>query len=959
MSLLNSFGAQAAIPSALRERAQEHLDQLAQQVPETLEQLAAGPLVEPFLVTLMTSEYFAHTIQRQPHFLAQLLERGWVASPRLDENWLSLKVLPGATETENLSALRQQRHLHMLRILWRENGGIATLDDTLSDLSMLAAQQIASAEGMSRAALVMRFGEPDNDRLCVLAMGKLGGGELNLSSDVDLVFVHGQDGESQGERQTSNAEFFARQVRGLVDLLSRNTADGFCYRTDTRLRPFGQSGRPVVSLNGLEHYLLVHGREWERYAYIKARALTGCDDQHQELQDILRPFVYRRYLDFGVFESLRDMKAMIEREVRSKELQHNIKRGAGGIREIEFIVQTLQLVYGGKRFGLQQTGFYAALNALVTENCLPQQTASELRDDYDLLRRVENGVQGIRDQQVHSLPLDSLDQQRLVLLMRANSWPELAARIERARERVHTYFNDISAVVPATTTAQSVGLSNATTAASADTPTKVQAASEAEPWYLHSFSNALQPLAALAAGGLRDRLETYGRARLDALMPVVIKELEGMSDATAATTRLVTLIEAIGRRSAYFSLLTENPHVLHRVINICASSAELASRLARTPVLLDSLVDPRGSSMGLTAEGLRERFAHHVSTLDRLDEELGLLAVRDFRQSAMFDVAVADMERHLPVMKISDRLTDIAQLILTEAWRQSSAQMEQRFGQPRRADNGELARFAVLGYGKLGGLELSYSSDLDLVFLYDDGGAGQTDGEKSVDNALYFARLAQRLIHILTVPTAMGAAYEVDMRLRPSGKSGLLISRFDAFIEYQRERAWTWEHQALLRARAVAGNHELMQDFEKFRVDLIASRRETRELADAVFTMRQKMRAHLDQSDEQQFNLKHGLGGLVDIEFLVQFLVLAGAADNPELARWSDNVRQLEALATCNCLSSEEAERLTQIYLSYRQKLHEHALTGAGAMVSNGLFGAERAWVAELYQRKMAPPEGL
>ncbi len=929
---------QLSLPPDVEAVAADYLAQFADEHPESLGRVMAAGFAPSFIRTLATSDYFAQTVLRRPDIIDALIE----GSPGPLTHELTGTVGPVSVDGQNLDAmlasLRAYRHQQMARILWRTNGGLCSVESTLTDLSSLANGLVREAVSASHQQVSALYGEPGGDsgpdQLCVLAMGKLGGGELNMSSDIDVIMTHSESGETDGRRRVSNTEFFTRQTKVFSDLLARLTPDGFCYRVDTRLRPFGKSGQPCVNLAALEHYLAVHGREWERYAYIKQRALSGSPSQQADVTRLLKPFVYRKYLDYGVFKELRSMKSLIDDEVRLRELQNNIKRGPGGIRELEFIVQTMQIVFGGKYPVLQTPSFFTALNRLSELNYLPADAARSIHDDYCFLRRIENGVQGFRDQQTHDLPSSVLDQQRLSVLMGLDSTDQLLEQLAAVRERVQSQFDELSVMA---SDDQSPDLT------STQTFRKV------------SENEALASLNTLKT--LRERLETTGRERLDALMPRVVERLSEADDAEELAPRLTRLLSGIGRRSAYFSLLLENPAVLDRVITICRNSPDLASQLSVSPVLLDTLVDPRGSSVALDRQGLAARLDAQLDGADSDDEERQLIALREFRKASMFDVAVADMEHQLPLMKISDRLTDIAELVLERALEMAKAQLQDRHGTPRRDDgNGEPAQFVIIGYGKLGGIELGYGSDLDLVFLFDDGGEGCTDGEKSVDNAQYFSKLSRRLIQILTVPTRAGTLYEIDMRLRPSGRSGLLVSRLGAYETYQREQAWTWEHQALIRARAVAGDPGLRADYEELRRALLQQPREHKKLAHDVAYMRGKMKAGLNRSTETTFDLKQGDGGLVDLEFLVQFLVLAHSSDVPSLAAFSDNVRQLEAIEAAGLLEEVTAGSLRSAYVALRGKMHEHALAGKSVLVDQGEFVEERALIyGQLEKHALAP----
>lgn len=883
------------------------------------------------------SPYVGEVFERYPSLLPELVDSGRIG--RAPENG-ELKrtfaegVESAGSEAEFMRWLRVERHSELARIVWRDVTHVASCAETLSDLSALADAAIGAAVEYARAELVAKHGTPRDTNgeeagFAVLGMGKLGGRELNFSSDVDLVFVYSDQGESDGGRPKSNEEFFRALAQRVVALLDRKTADGFVYRVDTRLRPFGDAGPLAVSVSALETYLTQHGRDWERYAYVKARVINDWDGAESLYEDVLRPFVYRRYLDYGVFDSLRDMKAMIEAEVRRKEFRDNVKLGRGGIREIEFIVQTLQLVRGGSVAELRGRELLPALGKLVRPGGLPPDVADNLRDSYIFLRQYENRLQAINDRQTHDVPDDEANRARLTLAMGYPDWESLSTALADHRHLVSTSFHDI---VLAGTDEQEAIEPNAKLirAWAAGAPDDSVAELLSELGYTDP-EEPLQKLKAFRDSGFYLRLDEPGRQRLDTLMPAIVTLAGSESEPVDALTGALTIVESIGRRTAYFALLNENPEALKRLVNLCAKSGFLVRQVATHPLLLDELLDHR---IFLDAPG-HQTFADDLAA--RLlaaaidDAEVRRAALRNFQQAAVFRVAVADLSGTLPLMKVSDRLTDVAELVLAAALELAWYELTERHGEPRCLDDGSerVARFIVVAYGKLGGLELGYGSDLDIVFLHDSNGERQqTNGEKTLDNATFFVRLAQRIIHILTMATASGGLYEVDTRLRPNGKSGLLVSGLAAFECYQQQDAWTWEHQALLRGRAVAGDAGLRASFENVRISTLTGcvRRDT--LLHDVVDMRDKMRKELSRETAEIFDLKQGKGGVTDIEFIVQYLVLKEAHGCADLVHYSDNIRQLEALAGAGILDAATAETLAETYRTYRRLIHRLALAG-------------------------------
>lgn len=891
---------------------------------------------------LACSTYLGDVISRYPEAFAELLASGRfdrsLHARELDELFVAA-VPESLTESECERQLRLLRHRELLRIAWRDLAGIAEVEETLQELSDLADAAIRTALRWSLAALEPQFGEAreasgDPAVFLVLGMGKLGGHELNFSSDIDLIFLYSDQGETIGRRSVSNEQYFRSLGQKLISLLSKQTADGFVYRVDVRLRPFGDSGPLAVSVPALETYLLRHGRDWERYAYVKARVINDWHGTAALFEEVLTPFVYRRYLDYGVFSSLREMKAMIEAEVKRREFAANLKLGAGGIREIEFIVQSLQLIQGGTLRELRQRRLLPALKALVRHGLLPGPVGDELAEAYRVLRRTENRLQAIADKQTHDLPDNDRDRARLALACNCRDWDELGGEIARHRQIVAGHFRQIvfrgGDEDAAEDAPDSLALAWVSADASGVLPARLEALGYADP------ASAAERLAALRASGSYRRMDEIGRQRLDELVPALVRGAAEQDSPDRALQGGLTVVEAIGRRSAYFSLLNENPIALDRLLKICGLSEFLVRQLAAHPVLLDELLDPRVFTDPPGEKELADELGQRLAGIAEDDVEAAQLALSHFQQSAVFRVAVADLSDALPLMKVSDRLTWIAEHVIDAALNIAFNELTARYGRPHCNEGGKRreARFAVVAYGKLGGLELGYGSDLDLVFVHDSRGEHQeTDGERSLDNTRFFARLTQRVIHMLTLATPVGSLYEVDTRLRPSGRSGALVSSLDAFDRYQREDAWTWEHQALLRSRAVAGDPAVREAYENLRKRALTHYVRREQLREDVAQMRERMRRELSRGDAEQFDLKQDAGGVADIEFLVQYLVLRDAPAHPELIVWSDNIRQLDALADSGLLSAETAGLLADCYRDYRARLHLMSLAGQPGLV--------------------------
>lgn len=928
----------------------------------------AGSVLEICHSRSMTSDLFR--VVAASEFASQLLLR--------DHDWFGHAVTSGELarapdfavpaaafdldEAAFRTVLRDRRNRGMFGILWRDIVGRNPLPETLLALSRLADALITASADFARRQLAVRFGEvPGVDGkpvpLVILAMGKLGGEELNFSSDIDLIFLYPQDGDSNGERSLTAQEYFTRQSRRIVALLEDVTPDGFAYRVDTRLRPFGDSGPPVVSFTALESYLVNHGRNWERYAYVKARIIAPRDNDdvskalHSEL---IEPFVYRRYLDFGVFESLRDMKAMIAAEVRRREMAQNVKLGPGGIREIEFIVQSLQLVRGGSMRQLQGTRLRLALDRLRESRGLTRAAAEGLDEAYCFLRRLENALQAIRDQQTHDLPDDATDRARIALALGYDDWNALSADIGKHRRFVTERFAETAFRTDRDDGDRPSELTRAI-ASRCDASTSVdewQSTFEAFA-YEDAGEIAAEIHGFLAARGTR-QIDATAARRLRALLPTLLGLLREYREPAVVLRRVLAIIAEVLRRSAYVALLNENAAVLARLVDLCEQSGYLAEEIARFPLLLDEMLDPRLFSARLSAQVLRDDLAERLSGVDGDDSERQIEALGQFQRAALFRIAAADFSDQLPIMKVSDRLTDLAEIVLDQALEIAWRDITERFGEPVFSDGERtlVAGLGVIAYGKMGGIELSYSSDLDLVFLHNSRGEHQqTNGAKPIDNNMFFVRLARRLVHFLTVQTGSGALYEVDTRLRPSGQSGLLVTSIDAFERYQAENAWTWEHQALLRGRPVAGSARVAREFGRVRAETLTGRVNRDNLRNDVRTMREKMRAQLDQSDTNMFDLKQGAGGIGDIEFLVQFLVLQHAGEHASVIHYPDNIRQLGTLGAVGAIEAGQAKRLQDVYRCYRTRLHRLLLDERPAMVDANEFSGERAFVAALWER--------
>ncbi|HSH83924.1 MAG TPA: bifunctional [glutamate--ammonia ligase]-adenylyl-L-tyrosine phosphorylase/[glutamate--ammonia-ligase] adenylyltransferase [Guyparkeria sp.] len=904
------------------------------------------------------SPFIQQSLAAEPDILDYVLEgcQGRCPSDGLKDRFANLSGSPQdrlALDAIDFGReLRRLRRREIILIAWRDLVGIDDTDTILRSLSRLADFCVAAALAYHEHHLQARFGQPRDVEgepvgLVVIGMGKLGGDELNYSSDIDLIFAYAAEGETDGDQTLSNAEYFIRLGQRLIRTLDEKTGYGFVFRVDMRLRPNGDEGPLAMSFDGLELYYATQGREWERYAWIKARVIAGDFVAGDKLLEILRPFVFRRYLDFGAFNQLREMKRLIEREMTDAAIQNNIKLGPGGIREIEFIGQLFQLLRGGREPALQGRRLTPVLRTLEQMGELEPRTVTELSEGYDFLRRTENRLQMLHDRQTHSLPDDKFDQLRLAIAMGFPDWGSFLWTLDQHRDRIHEHFSQVLRL-----------------------PDQGRGDEDPLARVWNGLGDADDRVAILERAGFEDpstleRLlsgwrDTQSRTisgtvaqRLDRLMPDLLRDINEYRDQVAILSRMLDLLTAILRRSVYVALLIEQPQARRQLIRLVHGSPWIAQLLTQHPILLDELIDPETLYAPPNKAELAQELAELLAKCPD-DEERSLDELRRFKQLATLRVAAADVVGALPVMRVSDQLTWIAEVILEAVYERALAQTERRHGRPLAVnETGETFRpgFAIIGYGKLGGIELGYGSDLDLVFLHDStDDKAVTDGDKSIDNSLFFARLAQKVIHTLSLRTPAGVLYEVDTRLRPDGAGGLLVSSINAFARYQAEHAWIWEMQAMCRARFVAGTPSVGEAFTEIRQRTLTQQLDIDELRNSVVSMRRKMRANQSGTPADTFHLKHGVGGITDIEFLVQYLLLRHAHGHPEIIAHTDNIRQLASLGEAGLIETEVSAALTNAYRNLRDAGHRQALMGRRSTVDAQAFEDERKVVAEQWQ---------
>ncbi len=936
-------------PAEIRRRVRADWDNF---IRETTAQGLRAPGHEDFLKSLARvwacSEFASQSCISHPAMLEALLRSGDLLRDYANDHYRHLlqQVTQKVHEEAALSGLlRRIRRREMLRIAWRDLAGWASLEETLRDLSALAEAIINSSLHCLYAWHCQTFGTPwDEARrhpqtMVVLGMGKLGASELNFSSDIDLIFAYPEEGETRGKaRHLSNEEFFTRLGQALIGLLHTATSEGRVYRVDMRLRPYGNSGPLAMSFAAIEDYYQSQGRSWERYAMVKARPVGGDPHLGERLMNILRPFVYRRYLDYNALESLREMKAMIDHEVTSRNLQDNIKLGPGGIREVEFIGQAFQLIRGGREPELQIRGILEVLARLEAHGHLPADARQELTAAYRFLRRTENRLQAWADEQTHHLPENKASRQRLALSMGFRNWHAFLKQLDIHRQQVTHHFAQVFTAPQLSSGGQAAEpLINDLAATWRSAISDNEAKQRLTQLGFGNADEVLRRLQLLRQSHACRMLSSHGRQRLDQLMPLLLRAVATGDTPDTTLPRILNLVEAVLRRTAYLALLAEKPMALSQLVKLCAASPWIAEMLARQPLLMDELLDHRALYAPLSKAALQEELQMLLNAIPDEDQEQQMERLRYFKQVNVLRVAAADIMGIMPLMTVSDYLTAIAEVILARALLLAEQHMRRR-----RPSAGAAPGMAIIGYGKLGGTELGYGSDLDLVFLYPGGQTAQQN---------YYVRLAQYLIHLLNTQTAAGVLYEVDMRLRPNGSSGLLVSAIKAFEEYQQKDAWTWEHQAIVRARFIAGNPAIAHRFSAIRRRVLTQPRNADGLRREITDMRRRMRENLPTRPDQRFNIKQDRGGIADIEFIVQFGVLRWAREHPALLDWTDNIRLLESFSREGLLAVHDSRLLCDAYRVYRKTLHQLVLQEQAPLVSREKFAKYRHGVRAIWDR--------
>ncbi|TRY30797.1 bifunctional [glutamate--ammonia ligase]-adenylyl-L-tyrosine phosphorylase/[glutamate--ammonia-ligase] adenylyltransferase [Aliiglaciecola sp. M165] len=909
------------------------------------------------------SEFIGDSVLVDPELLECLLTHPMPPTGLTDYKGLLAQHLTHINdEAVLLKKLRSFRRWHMALLAYWDLLNFQTIEQSLQQTSALADALINGAYHWLYDFFCQKYGQPQGpfgpQPLLILGMGKLGGKELNFSSDIDLIFCYPANGEITGQRKPlEHQQFFTRLAQRLIHALNHTDSNGRVFRVDMRLRPLGESGPLVMHFSALEDYYQEQGREWERYAMIKARVINADCHYAKELITILQPFIYRRYLDYSAIDSLRSMKSLITQEVRRRGLKNNIKLGQGGIREVEFIAQSFQLIKGGRIPALQTPSLLETLRALSELEFMPDTDVEQLTMDYFTLRKVEHCLQQFADQQTQLLPEDEADQQRLCKVLRSLDYLAVERQILQTMTRINLQF-------------QSLIGDTSDTESDLDDPRKSEFS---DLWMLaleiqdirQLFSQYVEDEVALNLSKLvvefkqnvqHKRPSTKALQTLDILMPglfnsIVNEQIESTAgcEADILFERISHILLCVLKRTTYLQLLVENPGAQGQLVKLCYASSWIASHLAKHPILLDELLNPLHLYNPTPLSDYPSELRQILLRVEPNDLELQMETLRQFKQIQQLKIAAADVTGVLPVMKVSDHLTYLAEAIIAEVVNMAWEQMTNKYGYPEGSDD-QNKRFAVLGYGKLGGIELGYGSDLDLVFIHAVQQGSRTLNDKPLESGQFYTRLAQRIMHLFVTVTPSGQLYDVDMRLRPSGNAGLLVCHLHGFEHYQLQEAWTWEHQALVRARVVYAETSLQESIESVRRQVLCMPRDQSKLKTDVSSMRQKMREHLNKGDQFWLDVKQDTGAIADIEFLVQFWVLANASAYPELCEWSDNVRLLETLENLHLISTEYKQQLVDAYLDYRNSSHRLTLLDKDNLMAKSQFLEHQENVTSIWQ---------
>jgi len=909
---------------------------------------------ESLLLAFARSAFLAETLIHKPSFISRIVNPHSLAISSLNDETnneaepariftayqalLSEQLSQVTGEDDLLRALRDFRNEEMARITYLDVLNKQTIETSLLCVSSLADALIIGAYHWIYQHLAIRYGKPQaNEKdmhMYILGMGKLGGKELNFSSDIDLIFTYPEKGETQGgKKSVEHQQFFTKLAQKLIQALNKVTNDGQVYRVDMRLRPFGDSGPLVMHFAALEDYYQDQGRHWERFAMVKARVIN--DDNSQDvkwLKSILHPFTFRRYLDFTTLDALRNMKKLIATEIRRRKLSNNIKLGAGGIREVEFFAQSFQLIHGGREPALQSKSLLRTLDSLTELDIVERDVTQQLKHDYLFLRKVEHTLQQSQDRQTQTLPDSPWQQAALIDVLGFETYGAFSEHLSKVMARIHSHFNELVEESHETHSDEDqlfIACQDAWRL-----PLQEDEFAETFSHYISSKDTAgiFSILTAFKEKQRNYRIGQKGEDTLNKLLPEILYVLinQHPNHTVQVLNRLLGVIEAITGRTTYLDLLLENPDVLKQLVKLCERSDWIAQEIKRFPLLLDELLTPlylgqQNTDIQTSKQEYELELRETMLRIEQDDVEMLMDGWRQFKLCQQLRIAASDISESLPINNVSDKLTVLAEVILDSVVNAAWMQMRQRYGVPSHleADN---KGFAVIGYGKLGGYELGYGSDLDLVFLHNAPRGSTTDGTKSIEAQQFYIKLAQRIMHLLNTKTLFGQLYETDLRLRPSGNAGLLCCHIDGFEKYQTEEAWTWEHQALVRARAICGDTSLLSNFSALREDILRKERDAQSLAEDVCKMRVKMREHLLSKNNDKVDLKQCVGGITDIEFMAQYLVLANAHSVEGMTTYPDNLRIFDAAVEGKIIERATAYKLQKAYLRLREQYHHLTL---------------------------------
>ncbi|MDC8830312.1 bifunctional [glutamate--ammonia ligase]-adenylyl-L-tyrosine phosphorylase/[glutamate--ammonia-ligase] adenylyltransferase [Alteromonas gilva] len=941
---------------------------IQQQAEQNWQKLLAGPAMAQLPAhshasiqhVIGLSNFVAETALTKPSLLSNIIDNHWHTDIDIATVCRAFKqrIDEVSSEDELFVTLRQFRAEQMAALAWRDLTQQQSIEHSLLQMSLLADTLILAAYDWLYAAHVKRYGTPQGpdgpQPMLILGMGKLGGKELNFSSDIDLIFSYPYKGETDHPRKPiENQQFFTKLAQKLIAALNKITPHGQVFRVDMRLRPFGESGPLVAHFGALEDYYQEQGRQWERYAMIKARVLNPASVYTQQLESILAPFIYRRYLDFTTIDAIRDMKRLINKELRRRRLSDNIKLGAGGIREIEFFAQSFQLIHGGREVTLQSKELRHVLNMLAELSLIEPDAIKQLLKDYYFLRKTEHTLQQFNDEQTQLLPEAEWPQAVVASVMGFADYNAFYAELARVMQRVHEQFNQLVAEPGDEQQEQDSLFSRCK-----DAWLLNMSADEFSDLFVRdlpadSVSQLYEQLSEFKQHLRRQRMGQKGEDTLSKLMPELVYFMlkQCPADITSILPRLFSVINAITGRTTYLDLLHENPDVLKQLIKLCSRSEWITTQIRNFPLLLDELLTPlylqqQETDIEKVYEQYNDELRQALLRVEPDDIEQLMEQWRQFKLCQQLRIAASDVSGSLPIARVSDKLTALAEVLLNAVFHSAWQQVTEKFGEPQHLNAGETG-FLIVGYGKLGGFELGYGSDLDLVFIHNAPADSNTRGAKSVSAQHFYIKLAQRIMHLLNTRTLSGQLFETDLRLRPSGNSGLLCCHIDGFTHYQQHEAWTWEHQALVRARSILGDDALKSEFNATRTSVLQRRRKPNELADDVVKMRLKMRDHLIDKHATGLDLKQCEGGITDIEFMVQYWVLGFASQYSELTRWPDNLRIIAAARDAGLLPADQAGRLQTAYLTLREHYHQLTLAGQKFAHSNEEVELVRRHVTE------------